>query len=122
MAESWWVRSTDFKEIPLCTAVRPAQKGELWMQAFKAGGRFFAIAVISIFIPAAHFLLVPTFLILTAVTFWRSLHLEFRLVQREVTCPVCLKPTQLSSEFIVADQRFRCDHCHCQLVLTKKIR
>ncbi len=78
---------------------------------------FLGLAVVSVFIPVAHFVLVPVFLLLTVVTAIKANAIQARLeISESVPCLKCEKP--LASEYLLGkDPRIQCGQCfeHYQL-------
>lgn len=70
-------------------------KPERMKRALKGLGTFWAAAIGSIFIPVAHFLLVPSFAIYGAYTFFQRLGAHQVAVAVAGTCPDCGKAQQL---------------------------
>ena len=64
-------------------------------RALKGLGAFWAAAIGSVFIPVAHFLLVPSFLLYGAYTFFERLGAQQIAVAAEGTCPDCGRAQQL---------------------------
>jgi hypothetical protein len=72
---------------------------------------FFGLAVISVFIPVAHFVLVPVFLLLAIVTGVRANAIKYKLELREdISCLKCEKT--FPREFLLGkEMRLQCRHC-----------
>lgn len=64
-------------------------------RALKGLATFWAAALGSVFIPVAHFLLVPSFAVYGAYTFFARLHADQVVVAAEGTCPDCGREQQL---------------------------
>lgn len=76
-------------------------KEEQMLNAVKKLLMFWGIAVVCVFIPALHFVLVPLFLVLGVYFFIKTIKLTARVTEGETSCPVCQKtikiePTLLS--------------------------
>ena len=69
--------------------VRERDPRERTVRALQGGGALFGLAVLAIFIPIAHFVLVPGFLIGAVVLALRRLHERASIVALTGTCPRC---------------------------------
>jgi hypothetical protein len=75
--------------------IRSFDRPERVRRAFKGLATFWAAALGSVFIPIAHFLLVPSFGLYGIYTFFERLGADQIVVKAEGTCPDCGKPQQL---------------------------
>jgi hypothetical protein len=88
-------------------------------RALVALGAFWGLAALAVFLPVAHFVLVPSFLAAGAITAGLRLREDRRLLSVRGGCPRC----DVDQEF-PAGQRFRreqtldCPRCHTHLTLT----
>jgi len=72
---------------------------------------WFLLALASIFIPVAHFVLVPSFLIVSFVSFFQSYKMNKKLsLNGDYSCTQCNKTLNLRKE-LTSDFRFTCDQC-----------
>ena len=62
---------------------------ERWFRAAKRAAAFFIAAVLSVFIPAMHFFLVPSFLLLSAYSLVSQSRLQNIFVPGNFKCPAC---------------------------------
>ena len=69
--------------------VRERDPGERSVRALKGGGALFGLALLSIFIPIAHFVLVPGFLIAAVVFALSRMREDASIVALSGTCPRC---------------------------------
>jgi len=69
--------------------VREHDHGERVGRALRAAGICLGLAALSVFLPIAHFVLVPTFLIAAPIFALRALHTRASLIGLEGTCPRC---------------------------------
>jgi len=67
----------------------PRDPGERTVRALKGGGALFGLALLSIFIPIAHFVLVPGFLIAAVVFALSRMREDASIVALSGTCPRC---------------------------------
>lgn len=75
---------------------------------------FFALAIVSVFIPVAHFFLVPLFLLLAIVAGVKSYGLQYRLeISPQPPCFQCQTPLK-PIYFLGQDLRIRCEKCFAQ--------
>lgn len=79
--------------------------------AFKKLSLFLMLAIISIFIPVLHFILVPLFLLLSIVFAFREFRIKYRLSLSEAAkCAKCLE--NFKSEYLLDDElRLSCEKC-----------
>ena len=64
---NWIARANDFKQNPINGTAEVCSKKTLLVQAVKKVGLFLGLAMVSLFIPLLHFILVPAFLLLGAL-------------------------------------------------------
>jgi hypothetical protein len=69
--------------------VRERDPGERTVRAMKGGGALFGLALLSIFIPIAHFVLVPGFLLAAVVFALKRMREGASIVALSGTCPRC---------------------------------
>ena len=74
---------------PGTARVRERDSGERTARALKGAGVCVLLAVVSVFLPIAHFVLVPSFLLAAPVVAWRRLGERASLVGLTGTCPRC---------------------------------
>ena len=77
--------------------IRAFDKPERTKRALKGLGTFWAAAIGSVFIPVAHFLLVPSFALYGIYTCFERLRAEQIAVVVEGTCPDCGKAQTLDT-------------------------
>jgi len=84
---------TGYSQTPTTATVtiRSFDKPERMRRALKGLGTFWAAALGSVFIPVAHFLLVPSFLLYGIYTFFERLNADKIVVIAEGMCPDCGK-------------------------------
>ena len=80
---------------------------------------FFGMAIVSVFIPVAHFVLVPAFLLISIVVGIKSYGIRYRLeLSPPPVCLQCnepLKPTY----FLGEELRIKCEKCFAQYSIEK---
>lgn len=88
---------TGYSQTPTTATVtiRSFDKPERMRRALKGLGTFWAAALGSVFIPVAHFLLVPSFSLYGIYTFFERLNADKIVVSAEGTCPDCGKQQKL---------------------------
>lgn len=88
-------------------------------RALKALGTFWGCAIGSVFIPVAHFLLVPGFFVFGIIQFFQRLGTRELGVGAHGTCPDCgaEQTLELSPRWKVP-QQVTCKHCQRGLTLT----
>lgn len=89
--------------------LNPAQSLQ---QGMKWGGLCFLIAVGCVFIPVLHFVLVPLFLILSIVAFFKGRGAPWKVTNLELICPECGATIKINESFKQAPFRFFCQQCH----------
>jgi hypothetical protein len=81
-------------------------------------GLFWGLALVSVFVPVAHFLLVPTFAVAGVVMAVKRAREDRRLVLLRGTCPRCGAPAELRpGGRFVAGRHVDCPTCHGDLTL-----
>lgn len=89
-------------------------------RAFRGLGTWWAAALGSVFIPVAHFLLVPSFLLYGALTFTQRLGAAVVAVAGEGTCPDCGSEQALDVRGRWrAPRDISCRHCQRNLTLAE---
>ncbi|HEV2750720.1 MAG TPA: hypothetical protein VGV12_09390 [Gemmatimonadales bacterium] len=88
-------------------------------RAFAGLGKWWAVALFSVFIPVAHFVLVPSFLAYGAWQFFQRLGTVELATDARGTCPDCgaEQPLELAPRWR-APQPVTCQHCHRGLRLS----
>jgi hypothetical protein len=97
--------------------VKTLSSSERLLKALKQSGKFLLIAVCCIFIPMAHFVLVPTFSLTAIYFFFSVIKKENLLIGAEVICPQCDGKFPAGSESFNWPMRVTCPHCQSQLQL-----
>ncbi len=92
--------------------------GERLVRALAGLGMFWGLALLGLFIPVAHFILVPTFLTAGLVVAIKRAREDKRLISVRGACPRC----SVEQEFkvggrLTADRTFDCPSCHNHLRL-----
>ncbi len=88
-------------------------------RALKALGLCWAAALGCVFIPLAHFILVPTLLLVGLVLFVSKLRARVTLASIEASCPRCLTPRTYEESGRFQDGRgVHCDGCGSTLTLS----
>jgi hypothetical protein len=84
-------------------------------------GAMWIIAVICVFIPIAHFVLVPSFVAVGLVLAVVRLRDDVSLISAEGLCPRCqVQRTFGASGRFTADQTVHCDGCGCQIAVSRR--
>jgi hypothetical protein len=84
-------------------------------------GACWALALVSVFIPVAHFVLVPTFTVAGVVVTGLRLREDRRLVRVSGTCPRCGTEQEFEAGGRFEDDRtLDCPHCHQLLRLVSE--
>ena len=86
-------------------------------KAYKIFGVFWALMVLSVFIPIAHFILVPLFFLAGPIAAVSAYSIERRIRKSLVVCPKCQKQSpvpEMKERWPVNDS---CSHCRTQIVI-----
>lgn len=87
------------------------------LRAIKVGGACWALAVVSVFVPAAHFILVPLFLVAGPIAAYFTARTLSSVLGGSAKCPAC------GGAFVIAGAREQwpledvCAACHTQVVI-----
>jgi len=93
-------------------------RAERLRRAAKGAGAAWAAALGSVFIPVAHFVLVPTFIALGAFLAWSRAHADIVLARAHGTCPDCGTDQDLDVHGRWSlPHRVACRACHRALTL-----
>lgn len=81
------------------------------LRALKKGSIFFGIALLTIPVPMLHFILVPTFLLLS-IGFFATTMAERQVVTKfEGPCPKCKTPIVMTGVFKISGTKETCHSC-----------
>lgn len=89
------------------------------MRAMKSLGIFWGLAVFSVFLPVAHFVLVPMFLILGPIFAVSTYKQDASIVAKALVCPECKEPLKVSSQKMKWPLLLVCDSCKTRVYLHK---
>lgn len=102
------------KFLELNSRLLPASNKLKFQNGIKKFGLFFGLAVVSVFIPVLHFVLVPAFLIIALVSFFYGYRVEFQ-ISNPVTCTCLLCSRELKLPVLIgANRRLNCSSCNAQ--------
>ena len=100
-------------------------KNERIKRAAKTSGLFFVIALVCVFIPGLHFILVPGFLIASVIYGMKVFNQEYYQDMSQATCPNCHQKLETKSIYY-SDKEFNdsykllfCSKCNTQIKLMK---
>ena len=86
------------------------------IRAGKAAGFGFLMALAAVFVPVFHFILVPSFLVLSVFLGWCSFKQTGRIGLAGDCCPICDKPLREKEIFFSGTEiRLFCFECRTQL-------
>jgi hypothetical protein len=114
------VSLTSFGSIPQpATAVVIEQSpGERFVRALAGLGMFWGLALVGLFIPVAHFILVPGFGVGGVVTAARRMREDRRLALVRGACPRCAAAQEFKvGGRFVSGRSLNCPKCHANLTL-----
>jgi hypothetical protein len=106
-------RSTQIEEGLI--RIQSWNKRERLVRALKSGGLCWIAALVSIFIPLLHFILVPGFLIAGPILVYFIFGQENRVLGGEGVCPFCHAPLILASATLNFPISDLCTDCHNSL-------
>ncbi len=110
-----------FGATPTCALVTIAAQtvGRRMSRAFRVAGGLWGAAVLAVFIPIAHFVLVPTLVVLGAVLGALRLRQDRIIVSVVGPCPRCGRDGEFPLDSRrVTSQRLTCPGCHTNVDLT----
>jgi hypothetical protein len=90
------VKTRDGKSSPGKVYIQSWTKSERLKRSFKFWGFIWLLALISVFLPGAHFFLVPTFLIAGPIVARYIFKQESMVTGGETICPQCSKPLPIA--------------------------
>jgi ribosomal protein S27AE len=117
LQSNWQIRTTDFKVSPLLGEVSVSTPKERFFLACKKTLAVWGLALLCVFVPVFHFVLVPAFLLTGLVMGWLSFKKDFHVKNGKFKCPQCGDDQSLGEYWFSSDQRTRCGKCSCQLVI-----
>ena len=90
-----------------------------WRRALQGVGTWWGVALLSVLIPVAHFVLVPSFFLFGVYTFAQRLVTAEQATDARGTCPDCgtEQALELAARWQVP-QAITCRHCHRGLKMT----
>jgi hypothetical protein len=102
------------KFIELSSKLVPAPAKLKLQNGLKKFGLFFGLAVVSVFIPVLHFVLVPAFLILSVAAFFYGYRVKFEIIDPQ-PCKCLLCSHELVLPKLLGDnRRLNCAGCTAQ--------
>jgi hypothetical protein len=121
LTETHTYRLSGYSPTPTSATVtiRSFDKQERVRRALKGLAMFWSAALGSVFIPVAHFLLVPSFALYGAYTFFERLGARQVVIAAEGICPDCGRSQELDiGSRWQLPRRFACRHCQRSLHLS----
>jgi hypothetical protein len=104
---------------PATASIVEQTPGQRLLRALAGAGMFWAMALAGLFIPIAHFILVPTFFAAGIVMGIKRLREDRRLLGVHGACPRCgLEQTFRVGGRFFDGRAFDCPRCHSALRLT----
>jgi hypothetical protein len=95
--------------------LRNWEKKERTLRAFKSLGICWGLAIVTVFIPLAHFILVPSFLLAGPVLFFMTISQEQVILGGKGICPKCKKEFNIVRSQVKWPISDLCNHCQTQL-------
>lgn len=96
---------------------RDFSTAERAQRALKLGGILWLLAVIAVFVPILHFVLVPLLLIAGLVFGFSAWMDRGEILHGEFPCPVCGKTNVLAKQSASFPKTILCSHCYFTLQL-----
>jgi len=112
--------SHDSQKARASIAMLSLSQSDRFITAFKKSSLFFALAIGSVFLPVLHFVLVPTFLIVTVIVFMKGMKQTSWVVTGYTQCPQCKKWVEISPQYYTEPLRTSCSQCGERLLLKKQ--
>lgn len=103
--------SVDGKESKGTVRIQHWNRHDRLVRAAKFGGASLGLAIVSVFIPLLHFVLVPLFLLATPFVFSLTFNRESAVLGGEGACPKCGEPFTVAkgpNKFPLKDLCTRC--------------
>jgi len=108
---------------PVVAAIIEQAPGQRFARTLGGLGMFWGLALVSLFIPVAHFILVPTFLVAGIAMAIKRSQEDRRLLRVRGACPRCGAVQELAPGGRFVDGRsFDCPKCHGNLTLITTAR
>jgi hypothetical protein len=89
------------------------------MRALKALGLFWGLAILAVFLPVIHFVLVPAFLILGPIFAINTYKQDASIVAKDLSCPECKAILKVSSQKMKWPLLLTCGDCKTRIYLHK---
>jgi hypothetical protein len=106
---------------PVRAVIVEQAPGQRFARTLAGLGMFWGLALASVFIPVAHFILVPTFLVAGVVMAIKRAREDRRLLRVRGACPRCGAVQDLKPGGRFVDGRsFDCPSCHGNLTLATR--
>lgn len=86
-------------------------------RALKISGGLLGGAVFSIFLPIAHFVLVPGFLTASFISFFRIWRNDRKIKFLQLQCPVCKRDFHVKEKFGIFPLQLNCELCNVPLFI-----
>ncbi len=111
------IMTNDFKKASFQGQVIESSQQEKIKASLKKMLMFWGFALISLFIPVFHFVLVPLFLLLGIGFFFYQMKQSHSIDNLSFNCPACGKENKIKKMHFKDEARFRCQSCSVQLIL-----
>lgn len=114
---AWKIRTNDSKEKEFLYGDAACPRKDVTMRGLKKLALFWMLALLSVFVPVAHFVLVPAFFLVGIFVFAHQLKFTHFVKEGVWDCPSCDEEMKVSNFYFRNGQRVYCDHCNSQLVI-----
>lgn len=114
---TWTINTNDFKVSQLTGEVLTCSQKEKIILSFKKISVFLVCALVSVFIPVLHFILVPAFLIAGAYAFGAQYKYTNHVKFGSFLCPKCKKENSFNNTYFYSTQKLNCVDCLEQLTI-----
>lgn len=103
---------------PVTAVVAEQSPGQRFTRAMAGLGLFWALALGGLFIPVAHFVLVPTFVTAGIIVAVKRAREDRRLLRVRGTCPRCGVAQEFKADGrLVSERSIGCPRCHGNLTV-----
>jgi hypothetical protein len=116
----WIARTNDCKESLIQAEVTSCTRQNLLPLAFKKIGMFWGAGLLCVFIPVFHFVLVPLFLLIGIIAFFKTLKFKYQIAEGFYNCPACTEKNILKNMWFQDELRSHCEKCRIQIVILEK--
>ncbi len=104
---------------PATVYIQTWSRSQRQMRALKALGIWWGVAIISVLVPIAHFILVPLFFLVGLIAPIFAYFRESIVLGGIGTCPICEEPFEIVRSLDIWPLTDICSHCHNHVTVEK---